>query len=213
MPTQAERTEATRGRLIATARRLFAEKGFAATSTEEILGEAEVEPRRPVPPLPEQDRPVPGGLRSGRGRADRAGARGRHGRRRDRPDAHPGTRLRRVLGPVRQSRGAAHRDARRPDRARVGHLARARRALRVRHDQGGADGGGRDRAHRASRRSIRSRTSSSARSCRRAWSSHAPTTRSRRSRRWRARSRGSSPRSELGIAAPTARRRRSPSSR
>lgn len=42
MPTQAERTEATRGRLIATARRLFAEKGFAATSTEEILKEAEV---------------------------------------------------------------------------------------------------------------------------------------------------------------------------
>ncbi len=42
MPTQAERTEATRGRLIATARRLFGEKGFAATSTEEILGEAEV---------------------------------------------------------------------------------------------------------------------------------------------------------------------------
>ena len=42
MPTQAERTEATRGRLIATARRLFGEKGFAATSTEEILSEAEV---------------------------------------------------------------------------------------------------------------------------------------------------------------------------
>ena len=42
MPTQAERTEATRGRLGATARRLFAEKGFAATSTEEILGEAAV---------------------------------------------------------------------------------------------------------------------------------------------------------------------------
>jgi AcrR family transcriptional regulator len=42
VPTQAERTEATRGRLIATARRLFAEKGFAATSTEEILGEAAV---------------------------------------------------------------------------------------------------------------------------------------------------------------------------
>jgi AcrR family transcriptional regulator len=42
VPTQAERTEATRGRLIATARRLFGEKGFAATSTEEILGEAEV---------------------------------------------------------------------------------------------------------------------------------------------------------------------------
>jgi AcrR family transcriptional regulator len=42
VPTQAERTEATRGRLIATARRLFAEKGFAATSTEEILSEAAV---------------------------------------------------------------------------------------------------------------------------------------------------------------------------
>jgi AcrR family transcriptional regulator len=40
--TQAERTEATRGRLISTARRLFAERGFAATSTEEILGEAGV---------------------------------------------------------------------------------------------------------------------------------------------------------------------------
>ena len=42
MPTQAERTDATRGRLIATARRLFGEKGFAATSTEEILSAAEV---------------------------------------------------------------------------------------------------------------------------------------------------------------------------
>ena len=42
MPTQAERSEATRGRLITTARRLFGEKGFAATSTEEILSEAEV---------------------------------------------------------------------------------------------------------------------------------------------------------------------------
>lgn len=42
MPTQAERTEATRGRLVATARRLFGEKGFAATSTEEILSEAQV---------------------------------------------------------------------------------------------------------------------------------------------------------------------------
>ena len=42
MPTQAERTEATRGRLIATARRLFAHDGFAGTSTEEILSEAAV---------------------------------------------------------------------------------------------------------------------------------------------------------------------------
>ena len=42
MPTQAERTEATRGRLITAARRLFAEKGFAATSTEEILSETAV---------------------------------------------------------------------------------------------------------------------------------------------------------------------------
>jgi AcrR family transcriptional regulator len=42
VPTQAERTEATRGRLITAARRLFAEKGFAATSTEEILSETAV---------------------------------------------------------------------------------------------------------------------------------------------------------------------------
>jgi AcrR family transcriptional regulator len=42
VPTQAERTEATRGRLITTARRLFAARGFAATSTEEILSEAAV---------------------------------------------------------------------------------------------------------------------------------------------------------------------------
>jgi AcrR family transcriptional regulator len=42
VPTQAERTEATRSRLVATARRLFAEKGFAGASTEEILSEASV---------------------------------------------------------------------------------------------------------------------------------------------------------------------------
>ncbi|HEY2214206.1 MAG TPA: TetR/AcrR family transcriptional regulator, partial [Acidimicrobiales bacterium] len=42
MPTQAERTEATRSRLVTTARHHFAEKGFAATSTEEILAEADV---------------------------------------------------------------------------------------------------------------------------------------------------------------------------
>jgi AcrR family transcriptional regulator len=42
VPTQAERTEATRGRLIAAARRLFAEQGFAATSTEQILSETAV---------------------------------------------------------------------------------------------------------------------------------------------------------------------------
>lgn len=37
MPTQAERTEATRGKLIATGRVLFAENGFADTSTDDIL--------------------------------------------------------------------------------------------------------------------------------------------------------------------------------
>jgi AcrR family transcriptional regulator len=42
VPTQAERTEATRSRLVDTARRLFAENGFAATSTEEILSAASV---------------------------------------------------------------------------------------------------------------------------------------------------------------------------
>jgi AcrR family transcriptional regulator len=38
VPTQAERTEATRNKLITTGRALFAERGFAATSTEDILG-------------------------------------------------------------------------------------------------------------------------------------------------------------------------------
>src|SRR5580704_2352407 len=42
MPTQAERTEATRGRLVATARQLLAEQGFSATATEEILEAAAV---------------------------------------------------------------------------------------------------------------------------------------------------------------------------
>jgi AcrR family transcriptional regulator len=42
VPTQAERTEATRGKLVVTARRLFAERGFADTSTEEILAAAAV---------------------------------------------------------------------------------------------------------------------------------------------------------------------------
>jgi AcrR family transcriptional regulator len=42
VPTQAERTEATQSRLVHTARRLFAEQGFAATSTEEILAAASV---------------------------------------------------------------------------------------------------------------------------------------------------------------------------
>ncbi len=42
MPTQAERTEATRSRLIAAARALFAHQGFAATSTADILQAAQV---------------------------------------------------------------------------------------------------------------------------------------------------------------------------
>jgi AcrR family transcriptional regulator len=42
VPTQAERTEATRTRLITAARRLFADQGFAATSTEEILEASQV---------------------------------------------------------------------------------------------------------------------------------------------------------------------------
>jgi AcrR family transcriptional regulator len=42
VPTQAARTEATRKSLVSAARRLFAQKGFAATSTEEILAAAGV---------------------------------------------------------------------------------------------------------------------------------------------------------------------------
>jgi len=40
--TQAERSEATRGALVAVARRLFAERGYASVGTEEIVREAGV---------------------------------------------------------------------------------------------------------------------------------------------------------------------------
>ena len=40
MPTHAERKEVTRAALVAAARQLFADRGFAATSTEEILAAA-----------------------------------------------------------------------------------------------------------------------------------------------------------------------------
>jgi len=40
--TQSERSEATRGALVAAARRLFAERGYAAVGTEEIVREAGV---------------------------------------------------------------------------------------------------------------------------------------------------------------------------
>src|SRR5947209_11525934 len=42
MPTQAERTEATRGALVAAARRLFGARGYAAVGTEEIVAAAGV---------------------------------------------------------------------------------------------------------------------------------------------------------------------------
>ena len=42
MATQAERREATRGRLIEAAHRLFVSAGYEETSTEAILAEAEV---------------------------------------------------------------------------------------------------------------------------------------------------------------------------
>jgi AcrR family transcriptional regulator len=42
VPTQAERTESTRSRLVATARLLFAQKGFTDTSTEDILAAAHI---------------------------------------------------------------------------------------------------------------------------------------------------------------------------
>jgi AcrR family transcriptional regulator len=42
MPTQSERTEATRTALIAAGRRLFGERGFAATSIEELAAAAGV---------------------------------------------------------------------------------------------------------------------------------------------------------------------------
>ena len=159
-------------------------------------GRGRRQPRRALPPLRAQDRPVPGDVRGRRGRAHRADARRRHRQRRDRPDADPRARLRRVLGPVRQPRGPADRDARRPHRPRVGHLARARRALRLRHDQDRPDHGGADGAGSRRLRSSRCRTSCSARSSGRAWWWRGPTTRPPRSGPWRSRSRGSSRRSE-----------------
>ena len=42
MPTQAERTEATRGALIAAGRKLFGTRGYAAVGTEEVVAEAGV---------------------------------------------------------------------------------------------------------------------------------------------------------------------------
>jgi len=42
MPTQAERTDATRGKLLAVARKLFATKGYAATSVDALVRRAGV---------------------------------------------------------------------------------------------------------------------------------------------------------------------------
>ena len=42
MPTQAERTDATRGKLLAVARKLFATKGYAATSLDTLVRRAGV---------------------------------------------------------------------------------------------------------------------------------------------------------------------------
>src|SRR3954470_10725133 len=42
MPTQSERTEATRGALIAAGRRLFGERGYAGVGTEEVVAAAGV---------------------------------------------------------------------------------------------------------------------------------------------------------------------------
>ena len=42
MPTQAERTDATRGKLLAVARKLFATKGYAATSVDTLVRRAGV---------------------------------------------------------------------------------------------------------------------------------------------------------------------------
>src|SRR3954447_18157785 len=42
MPTQSERTEVTRGALIAAGRKLFGSRGYAAVGTEEVVAEAGV---------------------------------------------------------------------------------------------------------------------------------------------------------------------------
>src|SRR3954452_13401439 len=52
MPTQAERTEATRGALVAAGRRLFGARGYAAVGTEEIVVAAGVTRGWVSPPFP-----------------------------------------------------------------------------------------------------------------------------------------------------------------
>jgi hypothetical protein len=61
--TQHDRTRRTQEPLIATARRLFAERGYAAVSAEEIVAAAGLTRARAAPPFRRQEAAVPCGLR------------------------------------------------------------------------------------------------------------------------------------------------------
>ena len=72
--TKAAQREATTAALIAAARPLFAERGYAGVGTEEIVQSAGRHPRRPLSPLPRWQRgSVPGRARTDQRRDDATG--------------------------------------------------------------------------------------------------------------------------------------------